>query len=146
MRVSKRVGGRFGLRLLQDTRNELIMKPVSESRAGPLGISQYSIKWQNGLISAAMWWGMRLATRRRMGRDSARRGVDDVYVHVYACMCVYVRAAVSGQVHLVWARGQRQTHRANHMEGVEVHRARRCATVLRICQFARIGASRGRVN
>ena len=39
-------------------------------------------------------------------------------------MWVYVLAAVSGQVHLVWARGQTRTQRANHMEDIGT---RRCA-------------------
>lgn len=47
-------------------------------------------------------------------RESARPGA--LYVYVCACMCVYVRAAVSGQVHLVWARGQRDAYKANHMD------------------------------
>lgn len=63
---------------------------------------------------------------------------DNLYVHMYACMWMYVRAAVSGQVHLVWARGQTRTHRANHMEDVERGDVQPLLSTLAVCHDRRV--------
>ena len=100
---------------------ELIMGPVRQPRDGPLSTSQYSLTWQIRENADAAIVGNVTRDSESEGegfRTAAREWMTCMYMCIHVCGCMFAPRC-RARFTLYGARGQTQTHRANHMEDVE---------------------------